>query len=228
MTEQPVAPPPPAVEPVQPSPGPGTSRRRALTAVVLGLSVTGVVVGLVWAWMAPPIHAVVAVTRQGERVHDYLGSESQNFFVAPFLLLGLLGVVAVVAAVLVWQWREHRGPEMVVGLAVGLVAAAAVAAGVGVLLVRLRYGVLDFDTVALASGEHSVTYVVQAPPVFFARKPLQVAATLLSPVATASLVYAVMAAGTARDDLGGYPPAPAAQRENIVTPGPGPAEAAVS
>ncbi|WP_253851728.1 DUF2567 domain-containing protein [Mycobacterium sp. 1423905.2] len=202
------------------APAPRTSRRRAIATVVLGLSITGVVVGLVWAWMAPPIHAVVAVTRQGERVHDYLGSESQNFFVAPFLLLGLLGVVAVVATVLVWQWREHRGPEMAAGLSVGLVAAAAVAAGVGVLLVRLRYGALDFDTVALSSGEHSVTYVVQAPPVFFARKLLQIAATLLSPAATGALVYAVLAAGTARDDLGGYPPAGARQRVTAVSGAP--------
>ncbi|OOK76820.1 hypothetical protein BZL29_3284 [Mycobacterium kansasii] len=76
--------------------------------VVLGLSLTGLVIGALWAWVAPPIHAVVALTRAGERVHEYLGEESQNFFIAPFLMLGLSGVVAVVAAVLVWQWREHR------------------------------------------------------------------------------------------------------------------------
>ncbi len=36
----------------------------------------------------------------GERVHEYLGSESQNFFIAPFMLLGLLSVLAVVASAL--------------------------------------------------------------------------------------------------------------------------------
>ncbi len=182
-----------------------TSRRTAAVTVVLGLSLTGVVVGALWAWIAPPIHAVVALTRTGERVHDYLGEESQNFFIAPFLMLGLSGVVAVVAAVLVWQWREYRGPGMVVALSVGLVGAAAAAAAVGALLVRLRYGALDFDTVPLASGDHSLTYVTQAPPVFFAWRPSLVAATLLSPAATASLVYALIAAGTARDDLGRCP-----------------------
>ncbi|VBA38429.1 hypothetical protein LAUMK41_02555 [Mycobacterium attenuatum] len=181
-----------------------TSRRTAAITVLLGLSLTGVVVGALWAWVAPPIHAVVAMTRAGERVHDYLGEESQNFFIAPFLMLGLLGVVAVVAAVLVWQCRGSRGPGMVVTLSAGLASAAAVATAVGALLVRLRYGALDFDTVALASGEHSLTYVTQAPPVFFARRPWLVAATLLSPAATASLVYAMIAAGTARDDLGRY------------------------
>ena len=67
-------------------------------------------IGAWWAWIAPPIHAVVALTKAGERVHDYLGSESDHFFVAPCLMLGLLTVVAVVAPVLVWQRREHRGP----------------------------------------------------------------------------------------------------------------------
>ncbi|WP_240355721.1 DUF2567 domain-containing protein [Mycobacterium bourgelatii] len=178
-----------------------------MTTVVLGLAGSGAFVGALWAWIAPPAHAVVAVARSGERVHEYLGAESQNFFVAPVLLLGLLGVVAVVSSVLVWQWREHRGPEMVVGLCVGLIATAAVAAGVGALLVRMRYGALDFDTVTLADGDHSVTYVRQAPPVFFARDELLVAATLLSPAAIASLVYALIAAGCARDDLGAHPPA---------------------
>ncbi len=32
------------------------------------------------------------------------------------------------------------------------------------------------------------------------------AATLLSPTATAALIYALCGRGTARDDLGGYPP----------------------
>ncbi len=119
-----------------------------------------------WAWIAPPIHAVVAVSRKGERVHDYLGNESQNFFVAPFLLLGLLGVVAVVAPVVVWQWRDHRGSGMVAALTVGLIGAAAAAAGVGALLVLLRYG--DWiSTLWRSVSRTQVTYVSQAPPVFF-------------------------------------------------------------
>ncbi len=198
-----------------PSGAPRISRTRAIVVVVLGLSATGVLVGGLWAWLAPSVHAVVGITGVGERVHEYLGGDSQNFFVAPFLMLGMLGVIAVVASVLVWQWREHRGPGMVVALAVGLTAAAAAAAAVGALLVRLRYGALDFDTVPLAGGDHSLTYVTQAPPVFFARRPLQVAATLLWPAASASLVYALIAAGAARDDLGGYPAAD--QRSNMPT-----------
>lgn len=207
--------------PSEPSGAPRTSRTRAVLFVMLGLSATGVLVGGLWAWIAPPIHAVVAITRAGERVHEYLGSESQNFFIAPFMLLGLLSVLAVVASALMWQWREHRGPQMVAGLSIGLTTAAAIAAGVGALVVRLRYGALDFDTVPLSRGDHALTYVTQAPPVFFARRPLQIALTLMWPAGIASLVYALLAAGTARDDLGGYPavdPSSNARTEALETP----------
>jgi hypothetical protein len=186
------------------SSAPRTSRSRAIVIAALGLSATGVLIGGLWAWVAPPIHVVVAITRAGERVHDYLGTESEHFFDAPCLMLGLLTVVAVVAPVLAWQWREHRGPRMVVGLSIGMATAAVAASAVGALLVRLRYGALNFDAVPL-SGKPSVAYVVQAPPVFFGLGPLQVAATLMWPAAIAALVYALLAAGNARDDLGGLP-----------------------
>ncbi|OBH04061.1 MULTISPECIES: DUF2567 domain-containing protein [unclassified Mycobacterium] len=181
-----------------------TARTRAVVTAALGLTATGVVIGALWAWIAPPIHAVVAITRAGERVHDYLGSESQHFFDAPCLLLGLLTVLAVVGTVLVWQWRRHRGAAMVLGLSLGMVASAAVAAATGVVLVRLGYGALNFDAVPL-SGSPAVAYVTQAPPVFFARTPLQVALTLAWPAGVAGLVYALLAAADARDDLGGLP-----------------------
>jgi hypothetical protein len=82
--------------------------------VIIGLAVTGAVVGALWAWAAPAVHGVVALSRSGNRVHAYLGHEADHFFVAAFLMLGMLTVVAVVAPVLIWQWRAHRGPLMVV------------------------------------------------------------------------------------------------------------------
>ncbi len=181
------------------------SRLRATVLAALGLSATGVLVGALWAWMAPPIHLVVAMTRAGERVHDYLGAESQHFFDVPCLMLGLLTVLAVVAPVLAWQWRRLRGPGMAVALTIGMVGAAAVASGVGAVLVLTRYGALDIDRVPLL-GKPSVGYVIQAPPVFFGLGPLQIATTLLWPAAVAALVYAVLAAGSARDDLGSSGP----------------------
>jgi hypothetical protein len=178
---------------------------RTFPRVVLGLTLTGAVIGALWAWIAPPIHAIVALTKSGERVHDYLGNESQHFFDAPCLLLGLLTLVAIVAPVLTWQWRESRGPGAVVGLVVGLLTGTAAAAAVGTVLVRVRYGALNFDTVALSGGEHKLAYVVEAPPVFFSHALPPLAATFIWPVGIAALVYAAMAAGSARDDLGGRP-----------------------
>ncbi len=122
---------------------PGATRvspRRAALTVATGLLPAGALAGALWAWLAPPVKGVVVLTHSGERLHDYLGSESDHFFVAAFLMLGLLNVVAAVAAVLAWQWRAHRGPEMVVALCTGMVIAAAAAVGVGVLLAHLRYG----------------------------------------------------------------------------------------
>ena len=89
---------------------PRISRRRAVLIVVIGLAVAGALIGALWAWIAPPIHGVVALTRSGERVRAYLGNEADHFFIGAFLIVGMLSVLAVVAAVLVWQWRAHRGP----------------------------------------------------------------------------------------------------------------------
>jgi hypothetical protein len=189
---------------VQTGGAPRISRRRAAITVTAGLLPVGALVGALWAWLAPPIKGAVALTHSGERLHEYLGSEADHFFVSAFLMLGLLNVVAAVAAVLAWQWRPHRGPGMVTGLCTGVVIAAGAAVGVGVLLAHLRYGTPDFAA-APVSHEHPLYYVTEAPSVFFGPSWLQSACTLLIPAATAALVYAVPVAATARDDLGGYP-----------------------
>ena len=189
---------------VQTGGAPRISRRRAAITVMAGLLPVGALVGALWAWLAPPIKGAVALTHSGERLHEYLGSEADHFFVSAFLMLGLLNVVAAVAAVLAWQWRPHRGPGMVTGLCTGVVIAAGAAVGVGVLLAHLRYGTPDFAA-APVSHEHPLYYVTEAPSVFFGPSWLQSACTLLIPAATAALVYAVPVAATARDDLGGYP-----------------------
>jgi Protein of unknown function (DUF2567) len=184
---------------------PHISRRRAIAITVAGLTVAGALVGVLWAWLAPPIHGVVALTKSGERIKAYLGNEADHFFIASFLIVGMLGVVAVVAAVLLWQWRAHRGPVMAAALSIGLAAGAGAGAGVGAVLTRLRYGAIDMAG-APVSPEHRVHYVVEAPAVFFGHAPLQIAATILLPAAAAALVYALMAVSTARDDLGAWPP----------------------
>ncbi len=183
---------------------PKVSRARAALTVVAGLAVAGAVVGALWAWLAPPIHGLVALTRGGERITAYLGSESDHWFTAAALLIGMLSVLGVVAAALVWQWRAHRGPVLAAALTVGGVAAGAAAAGTGALAAHWRYGTIDMAAVPV-SEEHRVHYVVEAPAVFFGHSPLQMAATVLFPAGVAALVYLLAATATARDDLGAWP-----------------------
>ena len=175
--------------------------RRAAVAAALGVPAIGALIGGLWGSIAPPIHAVVAITHSGERVHDYLGNDSQHFFDAPCLMLGLLTALAVVAAVVAWQRRARRGPAAVIRLVAAMAAAAAAAAAVGTLVVRQNYGTLDFDAVPLV-GRPSVAYVLQGPPVFFSDQPLQAALTVIWPVGVAALVYAVLAVWHAHDHLG--------------------------
>lgn len=183
---------------------PRYSRRTAALIVVVGLALSGVLVGALWAWLAPAAHGVVALTKSGQRVQTYLGSESDHLFVAAAMLIGMLVPLAVIAAVLVWQWRAHRGPLMATALWLGSVASAAAAAGVGAVLVHGHYGTVPFET-APVSPQNRVYYFSEAPPVFFAHGPLQIATTLLFPAAMAALTYALMAVATPRDDLGAWP-----------------------
>jgi len=186
--------------------------------VVAGLALTGAVIGALWAWLAPSVHGVVALTKGGERVRAHLGNEADHFFVAAFLVIGMLSVMAVVAAVLVWQWRAHRGPVMVTALAAGSAAAAGVAAGVGAALVHWRYGSIDVDSAPI-SPDHRVHYVIEAPPVFFGHSPLLIALTILFPAAIAALVYALIAVSIPRDDLGAWPPVDSELDDVVATAG---------
>jgi hypothetical protein len=184
---------------------PRFSRRKAVLTTVAGFVAAGAATGALWAVLAPPVHGVVALTRAGDRIRAYLGSEADHFFTSAALFVGMLSVVGVVAAVLLWQWRAHRGPALVTALAAGGAAAAAVAAGVGAALMRLRYGAVDVAA-APVTPERRVHYVVEAPAVFFGHTPLQIACSLVFPAALGALVYAVCAVAASRDDLGGWPP----------------------
>lgn len=184
---------------------PRLSRGRAALVVIGAQLILGVLVGAKWAWLAPPVHGVVALTKSGDRVHAALGSEADHYFVAAVLMLGMLTVSTVVAATAAWQWRAHRGPQMVVTLCIGSIGSAAAAVGVAAGLARLRYGALDLAAAPL-SPNNRLHYVTQAPSVFFGHSPLQIATTVLLPAAAAALVYAICAAASVRDDLGGYPP----------------------
>ena len=183
---------------------PRRSRRNAAVIVVVALAICGAGLGALWAWIAPPIHTITALTRSGERVDAFLGTEADNLFVAAAMMTGLLSMLAIVSAVLVWQWRPYRGPVLVTALWIGQVAAGAAAAGVGAALAHWRYGTPDHQGVALTQ-ENRVHYFTEAPGVFAGHGPLQIAVTLLLPAALAALVYSLLAVATPRDDLGGWP-----------------------
>jgi len=183
---------------------PRRSRRSAVVSVVVALTVCGAALGALWARIAPPIHTITALTRSGERVDAFLGTEADNLFVAAAMLIGLLVMLAIVAAVAVWQWRAHRGPVLATALWIGLVTAGAAAAGVGAVLAHWRYGTPDHQGVALTQ-ENRVHYFTEAPGVFAGHGPLQIAVTLLLPAAVAALTYSLLAVATPRDDLGGWP-----------------------
>ncbi len=195
---------------------PRFSRGAAAVIIVVGLALAGGVLGAVWAWLAPPVHTIVALTRSGERVDAFLGKEADHLFVASAMIIGLLTWLAVVSAVLVWQWRPHRGPVTAAALWIGQVAAAAAATSVGAALAHWRYGAVDHQAIPL-SPENRVQYLTEAPPVFFGHSPMQIAATLLLPAALAALVYALLAVATPRDDLGAWP---AMERHPLGAPAP--------
>jgi uncharacterized protein DUF2567 len=182
----------------------GDEFRRWL-AVPAGMALAGVAAGAVWAWLAPASHSAVVVTKSGKRLHEYLGNEADHYFDSTVMMVGLLVGLAVVSAVLVWQWRQRRGPAMVVGLTAGGVALAAAATGTGAGLVRLRYGHTDIGAVA---ADHKIHYITEAPAVFLGHTPLQVLTVLLLPAAAAALTYGMMAAASAHDDLGVKPSVP--------------------
>ena len=191
---------------------PRVSRRRAALIVLAALTVAGAVLGAVWAWLAPGVHGVVALTRTGDRIHAQLGAEADHFFTSAFLFVGLFVVLAAVAAVAVWQWAAHRGPLLVSALTVGAALATAAGSGVGAALAHGRFGSVDVAG-APVTPENRVYYVVEAAAVFFGHTPWQIAGTILFPAAVAGFGYALLAVSAVRDDLGAWPP-----QENPVYP----------
>ncbi|WP_078284597.1 DUF2567 domain-containing protein [Mycobacteroides chelonae] len=184
---------------------PRFSHVKAATVVFGVLSVAGVLVGALWSVIAPGVHGAIADTRDNGRVFVHLGNQADNFFIATTLLTGMAAVVAVVVSAAAWQWRAHRGPVMVGGIALGALAGSALAAGVGAALVRLRYGALDIAGAQLDEG-HRIKYVVEAPAVFYGHTPAQIAVTLALAPCLAAVTYMFCVVACVRDDLDAWPP----------------------
>ncbi|MFF3210517.1 hypothetical protein ACFYYB_07625 [Streptomyces sp. NPDC002886] len=118
----------PAAEPAsEPAFSPSDIRDGAAIALVLG--VAGVLLGLLWVWLAPRVQYV----SNGEAVFlRDTESEARIGADGTFLLLSVgFGVLSAVA---VFLWRRSGGAAQVVGLAVGSVFAALVGWRVGLWL----------------------------------------------------------------------------------------------
>ncbi|WP_449481664.1 hypothetical protein [Streptomyces avidinii] len=118
--DQPDKPPLPSASPSsEPAVSPADIRDGAAIALVLGVS--GVLLALLWAWLAPRVQYV----SNGEAVFlKNTESEARIGADATFFLLSTgLGVLSAVA---VFLWRRRGGVPQVVGLAVGSAFAALV------------------------------------------------------------------------------------------------------
>ncbi|MCY0926440.1 hypothetical protein OTB20_09535 [Streptomyces sp. H27-H1] len=124
---QPQAPSAPAAPASEPAFSPSDIRDGAAIALVVG--VAGVLLGLLWAWLAPRVQYV----SNGEAVFlRDTESEARIGADGTFLLLSVgFGVLSAAA---VFLWRRGGGAAQVVGLAVGSVFAALVGWQVGLWL----------------------------------------------------------------------------------------------
>ncbi|MBC9712178.1 DUF2567 domain-containing protein [Streptomyces sp. TRM66268-LWL] len=103
--------------------GPGlTAEVRDAVLIVIGLAVTGVVLGVLWAWLSPHVplvsdgKAVFLGDTEGEQA---IGSDGT------FILLAL--ACGAVTGALVFLLRRHGGIPLVIALAVGGLLASVVA-----------------------------------------------------------------------------------------------------
>ncbi|MGW6688985.1 hypothetical protein [Streptomyces sp. NPDC054961] len=126
--DQPDKPPfPPASPASEPAVSPADLRDGAAITLVVGVS--GVLLALLWAWLAPRVQYVSngeAVFLKNTESEARIGADSTFF-----LLSAGFGVLSAVA---VFLWRRRGGVPQVIGLAVGSVFAALVGWRVGLWL----------------------------------------------------------------------------------------------
>jgi hypothetical protein len=152
-------------------------------SVVASVSLLGLAVGWLWSRLAPPQRMVIS--QDGTPVP--LTAESFHRFdvLGLFVLLGLSA--GLVTGLAVWLLRERRGPVVMVAATLGSAVGAWLAMRVGTAWAEGRFPI----------GDHVKTLdvVLKAPR-------LESAWGLLAWPMVTALVYGVMAAWNAMDDLG--------------------------
>ncbi|MGW0789345.1 ABC transporter permease [Streptomyces sp. NPDC002911] len=121
---------PPSGSHVEPGGEPGADERRAElrqgAVIAAVLTVTGVVLGLLWLWLAPRVPLVsddTAVFLKNSEGEEAIGADGT------FVLLGL--ACGLVSAVAVFLFRRRGGIPLVVGLALGGLLGSLLAWGIG-------------------------------------------------------------------------------------------------
>lgn len=160
---------------------------RSGAVVIAALAAIGAALGPLWIWWSPPGPLGLVVAKSSIQV-----DETETFAAVDGRYAVLTGAVGIVAGFVVWSMRRTRGPVLAASLAVGGLVGALCTEGVGRLI----------DT---GSDSAPVNTVIR-------HLPLAVHATalrLLEPL-LALLVYSVLTAFAADDDLGRPDPAAAA------------------
>lgn len=153
-------------------------------SVLSMVALLGLPLGWIWSVLAPPQRMRVIST---DRDPVPLQLESWHRFddLAIFLLLGL--AAGLLTGVAVWLLRERRGPVVLVAAVLGSLAAAWLAARMGVAFAGTRYAITD----APALGD-----VVEKAPV------LESGWTVLAQPFTTVLAYGMLATWNSTNDLG--------------------------
>lgn len=169
---------------------------RVAGVVAAVLIAVDALLGLVWAWWSPPRFAAVIYPHGAllPNTDSYNGTREESWIAGDGRFLVIAVAVGLLAALGVWWLRRgNRGPTVAVGLAVGSVLGALAMDFTGYLA-----GGGDGD------GRYKVTLTDGSVLPYTKQLPLAVHATglLVVQAAVALLVYAVLAAFCARDDLG--------------------------
>jgi hypothetical protein len=164
---------------------------RASAGLVLLLATAGLLAGLVWWWLAP--RADFRITDAGPVA---IGNPSEELFAADdavfALVLAAFGLVAGVAA---WFLRRRRGVAIVLALAIGCSAMAAIAWQLGELL---------------GAGPTKAQLAVVGTVVTTSLMLRSIPALAIAPFA-ALLAYLVPVLAVQSDDLGRTPESPPAE-----------------
>jgi hypothetical protein len=176
---------------------------RPVLRTVLAVLVGGLLLGLLWALVAPGQATVSTATGATAP----LAAESDHVFDATAVFFLLATAYGVVVGALAWRARSRRGPVTLLGIAVAATAAAWVAARVGTWLAgpltdRHPIGVLLDHAEASASG-------TPGPPIpaTLVTLPAGIGSswTVLGAGIGAVLAYLLCAIALGADDLGREP-----------------------